>query len=64
NADSEDEGWVLSLVCDKQSFESQCWIFDAREIARGPVARLRLPARVPAGFHAQWVAGEAIWPSA
>ena len=60
---SEDEGWVLSLVSDKQSFESQCWIFDARDIPRGPVARLRMPARVPAGFHAQWVSGDSIWTS-
>ena len=64
DARAEDDGWVLSLVCDKQSFESQCWIFDARDIPAGPVARLRMPSRVPAGFHAHWVSGDSIWPNA
>ena len=33
-------------------------VFDAANIAQGPVARIRLPQRVPNGFHATWVSGE------
>lgn len=33
--------------------------FDAADIAHGPVATVRLPLRVPAGFHGNWVAGAA-----
>ena len=29
--------------------------FDARDLAAGPVARVHLPQRVPAGFHGNWM---------
>jgi carotenoid cleavage dioxygenase len=32
-------------------------VFDAHDIARGPVARIAMPQRVPNGFHATWVSG-------
>jgi carotenoid cleavage dioxygenase len=43
---------------------SEAWVFDARQIERGSVARVRLPSRVPAGFHAKWIPGERIWTEA
>jgi carotenoid cleavage dioxygenase len=33
-------------------------VFDAADIEQGPLARVRLPHRVPAGFHASWARGE------
>jgi carotenoid cleavage dioxygenase len=33
-------------------------VFDARDISKGPVARIRIPVRVPNGFHATWVSAE------
>jgi carotenoid cleavage dioxygenase len=38
--------------------DSECWVFSARDIASGPIAKVELPVRVPLGFHAKWVAGE------
>jgi carotenoid cleavage dioxygenase len=63
-ATSEDDGFVITLATDAASLRSECWIFDAREIERGPIARIELPARVPTGFHAKWIAGDRIWPAA
>ena len=37
---------------------SECWVLSAREIERGPLARVKLPVRVPTGFHAKWIAGD------
>jgi len=54
---AEDDGYVLSLVHDEREDRSELWILDARDLARGPVARLRTPQRVPLGFHALWVPG-------
>jgi carotenoid cleavage dioxygenase len=30
---------------------------DATDVAAGPIARVRLPQRVPYGFHATWFPG-------
>jgi len=57
----EDDGYVVSLVTDAASLRSECWVFSAREIERGPLAKVRLPTRVPTGFHAKWLPGERIW---
>ena len=54
----EDDGYVLTLVTDTRDWTSDCLVFDARDITRGPMARVRMPHRVPAGFHATWAAGE------
>jgi carotenoid cleavage dioxygenase len=59
----EDDGYVVTLAVHAGSFESQCWIFSARDVDRGPLARVRLPARVPTGFHAKWIPGDKLWPN-
>jgi carotenoid cleavage dioxygenase len=61
NARAEDDGYAITLATNIADYRSEAWIFDAREITRGPVARVRLPARVPAGFHASWFTGESLW---
>jgi carotenoid cleavage dioxygenase len=32
-------------------------ILDALQVERGPVAEIRMPRRVPYGFHGVWVPG-------
>jgi len=56
----EDDGWVVSFVTDTRSWSSACLVFDARAIEAGPIAEITLPQRLPAGFHATWVPGEAL----
>jgi carotenoid cleavage dioxygenase len=51
---SEGEGWLLNLVWDAHANESILAITDARHVSAGPVARIRMPARVPGGFHCHW----------
>ncbi len=58
---AEDDGWVVTLMTHAGELRSECWIFAAQEIERGPVARVRLPSRVPSGFHAKWIPGERLW---
>jgi carotenoid cleavage dioxygenase-like enzyme len=48
--------WVLTYVYDHARDGSDLAVFAADDIASGPVARVRLPRRVPYGFHATWVA--------
>ncbi len=54
----EDEGWLLGFVYDRTRDASDLAIFDAQSIAAGPVAKIRLPGRVPQGFHGSWIADE------
>jgi carotenoid cleavage dioxygenase len=55
NATSEDDGYVICFVYDSSTGESECHIIDAQRFEDEPVARIRIPQRVPHGFHAAWV---------
>ena len=59
-ATSEDDGYVVTIMMSTDG-RSESWVFSAKEIERGPLARVRLPSRVPAGFHAKWIPGPRIW---
>jgi carotenoid cleavage dioxygenase len=61
NASGEDDGYVVTIMTNADSCTSECWVFSARQIEDGPIARVKLPARVPTGFHAKWIPGERIW---
>ena len=52
---AEDDGYLVSFVWNEDAKRSEIQIFDARDLARGPVARARVPQRIPAGFHAAWI---------
>ena len=60
-ASEEDDGYVVTIVSDANTHRSECWVFSARDIEKGPIAKLALPSRVPSGFHAKWIPGEKIW---
>jgi carotenoid cleavage dioxygenase-like enzyme len=49
--------WVLVYVYDRSRDASDLAVFAADDLASGPVARVKLPRRVPYGFHATWVEG-------
>ncbi|MGH8462269.1 MAG: carotenoid oxygenase family protein [Stenotrophobium sp.] len=59
-AESEDDGYLLSFVTDMNRDCSECWIFAAQDLQAGPVARVRLPLRIPSGTHSCWTTGEAL----
>ena len=52
-ARNEDEGWLLSIVSDVRGTGSELLVLDAADLSR--VASVRLPRRVPAGFHGNWI---------
>ena len=60
-AGQEDDGYVVTFTTDRTDWRSECVVFDASDISAGPIVRLPLPRRVPAGFHANWVSGEQLW---
>jgi carotenoid cleavage dioxygenase-like enzyme len=58
NAKSEDDGYVVVFVTNENSGVSETQIIDAQNFEAGPVARVQIPARVPAGFHGTWARGD------
>ena len=53
---AEDDGWTMSLVYDAGTDRTDLVILDAADVAADPVATVHLPARVPYGFHGNWIA--------
>ncbi|GAA2877029.1 carotenoid oxygenase family protein [Streptosporangium fragile] len=52
-ARDEDGGWLLSVVTGGPGVGSELLVLDAAGLS--PVASVRLPRRVPAGFHGSWI---------
>jgi len=55
NAQSEDHGYLLTLVYYEQSNTSQFVVMDAKTMSNKFIATVDLPQRVPYGFHGLWV---------
>jgi len=53
-ATAEDDGYVVTFTTDMTTDTSECQVFDAKAIERGPIARIRLPMRISSGTHATW----------
>jgi carotenoid cleavage dioxygenase len=51
----EDEGWLMSIVYDADRDASDLVVLNARDFTGEPQAVVHLPARVPFGFHGNWV---------
>lgn len=51
----EDEGWLIGLVIDADAETTDLVILDARNFEGAPEASIRIPHRVPPGFHGNWV---------
>lgn len=57
---AEDDGWVVTFVYDDNEGGSEFVVIDAQDFEAAPVARVRLPQRVPYGFHGAWVTSDQI----
>jgi carotenoid cleavage dioxygenase len=51
----EDEGYLISYVFDRREDRTHLRIIDASDPAAPALARIKLPTRVPFGFHGIWI---------
>ena len=51
----ESSGWYLGYVYDPARDGSDLVIIDASDFTGPPVARIKMPQRVPYGFHGNWI---------
>jgi carotenoid cleavage dioxygenase-like enzyme len=54
NSRSEDDGYLLSAWWNRESQLSELLIHDAADLRGTPLAQVKLPARIPYGFHGNW----------
>ncbi len=50
------DAWLMGYVLDREAGTSAFAILDAQDFAGPPVATIAIPARVPPGFHGNWIA--------
>lgn len=48
-------GWLMTYVYDAAGDRSDLVVLDAGDLTAAPVATVHLPARVPHGFHGNWL---------
>ena len=53
---AEDDGWLLFTDHDHAENTTDVCIVDARRVEAGPIARVRMPRKLPFGFHVNWFA--------
>ena len=56
---SEDDGYVIVFATAPDG-TSEVQVLNAQDFDKGPIARIPLPVRVPAGFHGTWAPGDQI----
>lgn len=60
--DGEDGGYIISVLLNGKTGESQVIVFNANSISSGPISRVGLGMRVPHGLHGCFTASEdACW---
>jgi carotenoid cleavage dioxygenase-like enzyme len=56
---AEADGYVLVLAYNQETRLTEFMVFAALDIEKGPVAKVMMPVRIPAGFHGWWVGADA-----
>jgi carotenoid cleavage dioxygenase-like enzyme len=54
NPQNPDWGWIVTVVYDGNTEQSEVWVFESDRLNEPPVCRLGLPSVVPIGFHGTW----------
>jgi carotenoid cleavage dioxygenase len=57
---AEDDGYLIAALSWPLERRSELVVLDTRDLAGGPVARLRLPVRMRLGIHSTWIDGNLV----
>ncbi|MDB5423098.1 MAG: carotenoid oxygenase, partial [Phenylobacterium sp.] len=50
----EGDGWIIATIYRGNEDRTDFAVFDAQDVAAGPIGLATLPRRVPFGFHGNW----------
>jgi carotenoid cleavage dioxygenase len=62
NSEAEDAGYLMTFVHDQGKDAAEFVVMDAEDFDRGYVARVKLPQRIPFGFHGNWASDASVPP--
>jgi len=54
-AKRDEQGWIISLVCDGWADASYWAVLDSERLAEGPVAKIWTDQPLPQTFHGVWI---------
>lgn len=57
-ATDEADGYAMTLVHPANSHHTELTIFDAKDVASGPIAKVIVPYRIPSGFHCNYYSAD------
>ncbi|WP_353931578.1 carotenoid oxygenase family protein [Okeanomitos corallinicola TIOX110] len=52
--ENSEQGWILTVVYDGNTNNSEVWIFDSQRLQAEPICKLALPSVIPHSFHGTW----------
>lgn len=58
SSDPHHEGWLLAVIdhpSGDDSHSSEVWVIDAGEVAKGPIAKVKVPVKLRPQVHGWWV---------
>ncbi len=56
----EGDGWLVGLLTNGSTSGAELLVFEAEALARGPIARVAIPHRIPVDVHGSWVPADTI----
>ncbi|MGN6454511.1 MAG: carotenoid oxygenase family protein, partial [Steroidobacteraceae bacterium] len=56
----EGDGWIVQVCNRLNEHSSDLLLFEAQEIAKGPIAAIHIPIRLRFGLHGNWAQAEDI----
>jgi len=62
SSNEEDAGYLMTFVHDLNNDSAEFVVMDAQDFSRGYVAQVKIPKRIPFGFHGNWVSDKSVAP--
>jgi len=59
---AEGDGWILQAATDSRTMLTELNLFEATNIAKGPIATVKLPFRMKPALHGSWADGSLVKP--
>ena len=60
---AEGDGWIVQALTNGETMLTELNLFEATNIARGPLATVKLPVRLRPAYHGSWAESARVKPA-